>query len=84
MANLEKYEVINNQIVDMDKLRSEYPEYFALSPYHKKCLVATNYWRVIRGIPIIEVPPQYEFYHKYFDKRCYKIKEENDKRKSNQ
>lgn len=77
MANkknaIQKYEVVNNEIVDMDKIKEQYPEYFALSNYHKKCLVATNYWRVINGKPIIEVPLQYAYYYKYFDKRCYEI-----------
>ena len=77
MANkknaIQKYEVVNNEIVDMDKIKEQYPEYFALSNYHKKCLVATNYWRVINGKPIIEVPLQYAYYHKYFDKRFDEI-----------
>ena len=64
MEDIQKYEVVNNEIVDMDKIKEQYPEYFALSNYHKKCLVATNYWRVINGKPIIEVPLQYAYYHK--------------------
>lgn len=53
--------------IEMD----EYPEYYALTPYHRKCLVATNYWNVMYGNKIIEVPPSDKHYEKYFDKRCY-------------
>jgi hypothetical protein len=53
--------------IEMD----EYPEYYALTPYQRKCLVATNYWNVMYGNKIVEVPPSDTHYHKYFDKRCY-------------
>lgn len=54
-------------------LKDKYPEYFALSDYHKKCLVATNYWRVMNGMPFIEVPEQDTHFHKYFDYRCFDL-----------
>jgi len=48
-----------------------YPDYYALTPYQRRCLVATNYWNVMYGNKIVEVPPTDEHYHKYFDKMCY-------------
>ena len=63
--------------------KDKYPEYASLNTYHRSCLDATNYWRVMNGQPIIEVPAWDTDYHKYFDKRCYEIakeKIENDKR----
>jgi hypothetical protein len=48
-----------------------YPDYYALTPYQRRCLVATNYWNVMYGNKIVEVPPSDEHYHKYFDKKCY-------------
>lgn len=63
--------VVSQEQYDLEK--AKYPQYFALSDYHKKCLIATNYWRVLNGMPIIEVPPQYTYYHKYFDNRCYEL-----------
>lgn len=53
--------------IEMD----EYPEYYALCEYDRRCLVANNYWCVMYGKPIIEVPPSDKHYHKYFDKKCY-------------
>lgn len=48
-----------------------YHEYYALNEYSRKCLVATNYFRVLNGEHEIPVPPHDTHYHKYFDKRCY-------------
>jgi len=70
--------VISQEQYDIEK--AKYPEYFALSDYHKKCLIATNYWRVMNGIPIIEVPALYTYYHKYFDKRCYELAKEHQEK----
>lgn len=50
-----------------------YALYHSLTKYHKKCLIATNYWRVMNGLEIIPVPPEYAYYHKMFDKRCYDL-----------
>jgi hypothetical protein len=55
--------------VEMEK----FPEYYALTDYHKTCLVTNNYWRVMNGEPIIEVPPSDKHYYKYFDNRCYEM-----------
>jgi hypothetical protein len=55
--------------IEMDN----FPEYHALSPYHRKCLIATNYWRVMNGEKITEVPESDIRYHKYFDKNCYEL-----------
>jgi len=48
-----------------------YPDYYALCEYDRKCLVATNYFNVLYGNKVIEVPPSDTHYHKYFDKKCY-------------
>jgi len=53
--------------VEMD----EYPEYYALTPYQRKCLVATNYWNIMYGNKPIDVPPSDKHYEKYFDYKCY-------------
>ena len=55
-------------------LRKQYPEYFALTKYQRKCLSATNYWRVIAGIKEIPVPKEDTEYFKYFNKACYNIR----------
>jgi hypothetical protein len=54
-------------------LKDKYPEYFALTEYQRKCLVATNYWRVLNGMTFIEVPEQDTHFHKYFDYRCFDL-----------
>ena len=41
---------------NFDLEKDKYPEYASLSPYHRECLIATNYWRVMNGQNIIEVP----------------------------
>jgi hypothetical protein len=53
--------------------KSNYEEYHKLSIYQKKCLHATNYWRVILGLGYIEVPEEDADFHNYFDKRCFEI-----------
>ena len=58
-----------------------YPEYYALTPYERKCLTATNYFNVLYGNKIVEVPPSDAHYHKYFDKRCYDRAETYQKQK---
>lgn len=68
----------NNDFLNQSKKPTEqelYPEYFSLLSYERKCLVATNYWRVMYGQSITEVPPSDTYYHKYFDKGCYERKE---------
>jgi len=60
-----KYE----QHFDLEK--GMYPEYSDLSAYHRKCLPATNYWKIMNGEPEIKVPAWDTDYHKYFDKKCY-------------
>lgn len=52
---------------------AKFPEYYALNEYQRKCLATNNYWRVMNGEPIVEVPPSDKHYHHYFDKRCYEI-----------
>ena len=63
--------------IEMEK----YPEYYALCEYDRRCLVANNYWRVMYGMPIIEVPPSDTHYYKYFDKKCYDRYSEYQKQK---
>jgi hypothetical protein len=53
--------------IQMDK----YPEYYSLTEYQRKCLVATNYFRVLNGEYEIPVPPSDEHYFKYFNNNCY-------------
>ena len=53
--------------IEMEK----YPDYYALNEYDRKCLVATNYFLVLYGKNIIDVPESDKNYHKYFDKKCY-------------
>lgn len=70
------------QVRGKDNVNDEkYLAYHALSDYHKKCLVADNYWRVMNGIPIIEVPPSDTHYHHYFDKECYGLSDAFQARK---
>jgi len=59
----------------------KYPEYYALCENSRRCLVATNYFNVLYGNNIIEVPISDEHYHKYFDKRCYDRAESYQKEK---
>lgn len=63
--------------IEMD----EYPEYYALNISQKNSLDASNYWRVMNGEPIIKVPLSDENYHKYFDKKCYSLKDAYQKQK---
>jgi hypothetical protein len=58
----------------------KYKEYYTLSIYARNCLSATNYWSIINGQAIIDVPAHDENYYKHFDKRCYAIRERNTKR----
>jgi hypothetical protein len=51
----------------------DYSEYNLLSNYQKRCLPATNYWRIMTGLEEIKVPESDKEYYKYFDKRCYDI-----------
>ena len=48
--------------IEMDK----YPEYYALNEYDRKCLVASNYWNIMNGNKIVEVPESDIHYHNYF------------------
>lgn len=67
----------NSQSVKTEKVSKEekerYPEYYSLTEYQKKILVANNYWRVMHGEKAIPVPESDLHYHKYFDKRCYEL-----------
>ena len=46
----------NNDFLSENK--SEYQEYEKLNAYQKKCLSATNYWRIISGLKEIKVPAE--------------------------
>lgn len=63
--------------IEMD----EYPEYYALNISQRNSLDASNYWRVMNGQPAIKVPLSDENYHKYFDKKCYSLKDAYQKQK---
>lgn len=63
--------------IEMD----EYPDYYALNISQRNSLAASNYWRVMNNQPIIKVPLSDENYHKYFDKRCYSLKDAYQKQK---
>ena len=63
--------------VEMDK----FSEYYSLNEYQRKCLVATNYFRVLYGLYEIQVPPSDEHYYKYFDNKCYERAENYKKMK---
>ncbi len=69
----------SSNLIKNDK--DPFAHYNSLSKYMKKCLVATNYWRVMNGMEIIEVPPEYEYYHKRFDKRCFVLYAQAEKHK---
>jgi len=60
----------------------KYTEYYQLSEYQRRCLPATNYFRVLNGQHEILVPPSDTHYHKYFDKRCYELAPQYQKLKS--
>jgi len=51
--------------------KSKYDEYHKLPAYQKKCLSATNYWRVMNGMKVIDVPSEDINYYNYFNKSCY-------------
>jgi hypothetical protein len=51
--------------------KSEYREYEKLNDYQKKCLSATNYWRVMSGLKEIKVPAEDVDYYKYFNRSCF-------------
>ena len=51
--------------------KSKYDEYHKLPTYQKKCLSATNYWRVMNGMKVIDVPSEDINYYNYFNKSCY-------------
>ncbi len=59
----------NNDFLSENK--SNYDEYHKLPAYQKKCLSATNYWRVMNGMKEIKVPAEDVNYYKYFNKSCY-------------
>lgn len=54
----------------------DYPEYYGMNEYQRRCLVSTNYFRVLQGKREIPVPASDLHYHKYFDKRCYDLSED--------
>lgn len=56
-------------IKDDKKLMLEYPDYYSLTDYQKKCLIATNYWREVNGLKTIEVPTIDEYYYNYYKKK---------------
>lgn len=60
----------NNDFLAENK--SKYEEYDKLTPYQKKCLSATNYWRLINGLKAIDVPSEDYEYYNYFNKKCLK------------
>lgn len=37
-----------------------------MGAYQRKCLVATNFWRIAGGLEEIKVPKSDKEYHKYF------------------
>lgn len=53
--------------------KERFPEYYSLTAYQRKILVANNYWRIMHGQKEIPVPESDLHYHKYFDKRCYQL-----------
>ena len=74
VKKVEEVKVVRTNVVDIIKSDTDpYAHYNTLSVYHKKCLVTTNYWRVVAGLEIIPVPPEYKYYHKMFDSRCYDL-----------
>lgn len=56
-------------IKDDKKLMLEYSDYYNLTDYQKKCLIATNYWREVNGLKTIEVPTIDEYYYNYYKKK---------------
>jgi hypothetical protein len=73
---------LNEAKVKSDKSDKEkYALYYSLDVNKKKCLDATNYWRVMSGLKEIPVPESDKNYHNYFDKRCYDLCEQYQKMK---
>jgi len=61
---------LNIYVIKNDKnLMLKYPDYYNLTDYQKKCLIATNYWREVNGLKIIEVPTTDEYYYNYYKKK---------------
>ena len=74
----------NNDFLNEANLKSDkeqYALYYSLDANKKKCLDATNYWRVMNGLKEILVPKSDTNYHNYFDKRCYDLCEQYQKMK---
>ena len=47
----------------------DYTAYERLTHYHRKTLVATNFWRIANGLEPISVPAEDEHYHYYFTEK---------------
>jgi hypothetical protein len=73
----EQQEVLNSQkrervmaLANITKT-SDYSEYNLLNVQYLKSLEATNYWRVMDGIPFVNVPIKDVRFWTYFDERCF-------------
>lgn len=71
---------INAEAEEKERQKKLYEEkysvYLSLTEYQRKCLVATNYHRVLQGLDYIEVPPEDTNYYKSFDKGCFQRRKE--------
>lgn len=79
----EQQEVLNSQkrervmvLANITKT-SDYSEYNLLNEQYLKSLEATNYWRVMDGIPFINVPIKDVRFWTYFDERCFSLAEQH-------
>lgn len=50
----------------------EFKEYYALNPYRRASLPSVNYFKILQGLPIVNVPKSDVDYWKYFDDEAQK------------
>lgn len=68
-----KYEFVINKVKQIEKreIDEKYKAYKELNDYSRRCLIATNYWRVMWGSGFIDVPTQDVRFWFYFDVKCF-------------
>jgi hypothetical protein len=73
----EKYNYTILKIKEIEKrdIDTEYTHYNSLLDYERKCLIATNYWRVMGRLNFIDVPVKDIRFWTYFDQRCFELAE---------
>lgn len=71
----DKYDLTIKKINQYEnrEIDKKHKEYGKLNDYSKRCLVATNYWRVMWGDNFIDVPTKDIRFWYYFDPKCFDL-----------